>query len=212
MKYFVFFILLADFIVGCQEDNPVEQHVKVQESEYLCELLKTVDSSKILNNKFLNSHIEALSADKFIPVRQTDSLPQCIKEQLNFITTDNFRALKIEESLDLYRYCPDNPLNLPCRKIEYIGRSNQYVIISYLQICKSCNDYANNILIFYYDENQIKDMWIGAVHPFDYIKITEKQYDIIERSFNNYDSIVNYLDNKLKNSPNDLQELGEIVI
>ena len=174
--------------------------------------IQEIDLQEIRKNFFLHTDLKKIKSEKFISLKSVDSLPKNIKKQLSIITPDKYNSVDLNKELRLSDYCPDNPNNLPCRKIKYLGISKRYVIISYLQVCKGCHNYAYNVLIIKYNSFKILDIWVGNFHPYIIKKITTNTHKFNNINLADSDSIINYIEDKLKNAPDKLHILNEIVI
>ena len=189
-------------MISCNTEGIVEQ--KKIEYSYIPNL----DTLNILSNKFLVDNFNLISSEEYTHI---DSVPDKILNQLNILTTDSFKAVGLDESLRMSKICPDNKLELPCRKLEYIGISDNYVIISYLQVCDGCHNYANNILVIQYDLNEIVELWVGNVPPYFINTISPSSHDFMKINLINSDTIFNYLKTQL-NKKESLHILSQIVI
>jgi len=213
IKKILFLTFISLSLSYCIDNSSYKKYNStLKEINVKCKILERVDSMNIFRNVFFNVNLLKLSSESFHSLESFDSLPKCIIKQIQILTKDNFRAISLNKPFRTELYCPDNPYNLPCRKIEYIGISKSYVIISYLQICKQCYDYANNILIVKHKDKHTIDLWVGSFNPYNFQKVTGSGYKIKDVNFKNSDTIINYIKDKLKNAPDELHILNEIVI
>lgn len=189
MLRFIIYIVISYLTINCNEENLHSKTIcRTENTKYLLK----IDTNEIMSNIFLERNYEAIKKSIFFSVTNIDSLPNLILKQLSLISLDSFKVIKNEKKLELDKLKNQGTRIIPCRKINYIGMSDNFTIIAYLQ---ACSDYTNNILIIKHSSNEIQSLWIGNLYPsiintekltYKNIKLTSPEiiFDYLDYSLN----------------------------
>ncbi len=173
MKRVLIYIVISFLTISCNEEtSSIKTIINTEKAKYLLK----IDTNEVISNIFLEINYESIRKSHFFSIKNIDSLPNLVLKQLSLITSDSFEILKNGKKLELDKLKSQETKNISCRKISYIGVSEEFTLISYLQ---ACSDYTNNILIIKHSSNEIQSLWIGNLYP-SVISTEELTYKKIE--------------------------------
>jgi len=196
--------ILIMFISGCnnkeEKGSLNESHIKEKEtiSEYI------IDTNNNMNNVGLEQVLNTLTSTDINSYKTSDSIPETILFHLTHNSKDSFQIVNVNEKYRLddriepWTLTNEEHYKIPCRKINYLGITNNVAVLSYDNVCFPYN-YVTIILIVEYSKNQIKYLWQGEIGKYKIEEIKKGSGRFIENKLSTKTEILNFLDSCILN-------------
>jgi len=177
-----------------------ESHSKEKKtiSEYI------IDTNNNMNNVGLKQVLNALTSTDINSYQTFDSIPEAILFHLTHNSNDSFQIVNVNEKYRLddriepWTLTNEEHYKIPCRKINYLGITNEFVVLSYDNVCFPYN-YVTIILIVEYSNNQINYLWQGETGKYKIETFKKGGGRFIENMLSTKTGILNFLDSCLLN-------------
>ena len=168
-----------------------------------------LDTNAILHNSNLDTILARLEKQELKIFAEIEHIPSFMKNQLSvFFPEGNMTFSNIDGPL---RYLLSrNEDSIPCRRLRYLGFSEDLLLMSFEYTCRDHikKAYEYNLIIAEFKQHQLVDVWQGLTPYYffnDYCcenrtyfvdKLLSRKEDIIRYLKDNkdYDSIIHYQD------------------